>query len=1052
MSNLIPDVQEGSLSIYGHVDQDLLQREVKVAFGHGANDREWDVKTGMFGELINSNLIEFQRGQKDGWAMTQGSLVAPQRIARNVEANYFMLLDCDTGDTIERVHDRLDELGWFAILWTTYSHGKDRTEISEAKLIKWCREHKVVLTDDNRLQLVRDYLREVTLLHEDIAASITAVTRSHGEGGVKYVATHAPMPRLRIMLLLDEPFAFGDGSHGTQNEAIAAWKAFYTHVANKMGVAWDQSCVDPSRLMYTPRIAPDADESQHEIRIVAGHPITYEKSNTSSDNPYLQAADHLGVAKTTQSFKTKNLLKFMKGSADDFEIIEWLDAAGTQFLSRGTDKAELECPNADAHSEQRVDDRAFMVSNASAGLSGFHAGCLHNSCKTESGGDRAWWLDKLCEQHGVEDAMELLPWCPNHVADEQQLQQANETMAAQTGRASPDQVRAALQTIIDLNDGVEEVLRLQDLVRSSRWPKGELNDLLKAMRRQTRNTEQEPNDGVPPIPADPADIVAIYSNWEKDARRNAAKKLIEFKNFQAPVIYTRKEGGCVYIERVPTGVRASEFDTSNQKRWDALCTRLSVKFRSVEDGIDNADKETPGGMTGYFAGVLDWQLPTLDRVVHVPVFDKHGDLVWDQGYHSGAQVFYDPPKDIEFYPVPEEPDQDEVENARNILFDILRDFPFSDCFDGSDPLPIRSNELDEDGHPLPNLKRGKGSRANALAMIIQPFVREMISGPCPNYHIDKPERGTGAGYLVDTAWSIFEGTERAKVQTLSHTDEEIKKSITSSLRSGQSMLFLDNIQHKVENADIAAALTAGTWTDRILGGSNNATIPIRVTWIMAGNRVPFSEDMMRRNVPIFMDAATKNPAADRADEYYKHHPLHSVLMERRADHVWACHVLVQHWVSKGCPAGSVSMQSFTEWVRVLGGILETAGIQGFLSNRKTYMVAQNEDQSVIEEVTKRVYKKFDTKPLRVNDVFDALVDKGVASYTQKEDQIDPTLGLQLSGRDKVGQLKALGLMLSREYVGKTVAIDDEGTLGSWMKGRDKNGVFYRIVRKNVDPV
>ena len=95
---------------------------------------------------------------------------------------------------------------------------------------------------------------------------------------------------------------------------------------------------------------------------------------------------------------------------------------------------------------------------------------------------------------------------------------------------------------------------------------------------------------------------------------------------------------------------------------------------------------------------------------------------------------------------------------------------------------------------------------------------------------------------------------------MADSDEEVRKVITASLRGGASHLFWDNINRKVTSGALASALTTGKFTDRVLGGSKMATSPIRCVWIMAGNRISFTHELMRRNVPIRIDAAHPDPA------------------------------------------------------------------------------------------------------------------------------------------------------------------------------------------------
>ena len=59
--------------------------------------------------------------------------------------------------------------------------------------------------------------------------------------------------------------------------------------------------------------------------------------------------------------------------------------------------------------------------------------------------------------------------------------------------------------------------------------------------------------------------------------------------------------------------------------------------------------------------------------------------------------------------------------------------------------------------------------------------------------------------------------------------------------------------------------------------------------------------------------------------------------------MWAALTLVQAWVASGKPAGTTTLGSYESWAEVLGGILEVAGIPGFLGNTdQVYSAAEQE--------------------------------------------------------------------------------------------------------------
>ena len=74
--------------------------------------------------------------------------------------------------------------------------------------------------------------------------------------------------------------------------------------------------------------------------------------------------------------------------------------------------------------------------------------------------------------------------------------------------------------------------------------------------------------------------------------------------------------------------------------------------------------------------------------------------------------------------------------------------------------------------------------------------------------------------------------------------------------------------------------------------------------------------------------------------------------------------LIQAWIAARKPAGTEILASYESWSQIIGGILEVAGIEGFLENRgELKEVAADEDGS-IKVFVQLMYQTFGTKPSR----------------------------------------------------------------------------------------
>ena len=163
-------------------------------------------------------------------------------------------------------------------------------------------------------------------------------------------------------------------------------------------------------------------------------------------------------------------------------------------------------------------------------------------------------------------------------------------------------------------------------------------------------------------------------------------------------------------------------------------------------------------------------------------------------------------------------------------------------------------------------------------------------------------------------------------------DEEWRKRITATLRESPAAVLIDNLRRKLDTAALSAAITApDTWADRLLGTSETVHLPVRCAWIATGNNPALSDEMARRAVRIRLDARVEQPHL-REPKAFKHADLSGWAAAHRHELVWAALVLGRAWVAAGRPPGQRTIGSFESWARVVGGVLETAGIPGFLGN------------------------------------------------------------------------------------------------------------------------
>jgi putative DNA primase/helicase len=332
-------------------------------------------------------------------------------------------------------------------------------------------------------------------------------------------------------------------------------------------------------------------------------------------------------------------------------------------------------------------------------------------------------------------------------------------------------------------------------------------------------------------------------------------------------------------------------------------------------------------------------LPVLAGIVAAPVFGRAGELVTEPGYHPATRLLHEPPAGFELPPVPERPGAADVAAARSLLLDdLLGDFPFT-C---------------------------EAERAHALALLLLPFVRPLIEGPTPLHLIEKPTPGTGATLLVDAIAVVTTG-HSASIMTEGRDEEEWRKRITAKLREAPLMVVIDNLRRPLDAAPVAAALTAPYWEDRILGRSDIIRIPVRCAWVATGNNPQLSNEIARRAVRIRLDAHMDRPWQR---DGFRHPNLLAWVHAHRGSLVSACLTLGRAWVEAGRPRDRrATLGSFESWSETMGGILDVAGVPGFLANAEELYELSDAEGTLWRSFVAAWWDRFGTAEVGTADLF-----------------------------------------------------------------------------------
>lgn len=302
--------------------------------------------------------------------------------------------------------------------------------------------------------------------------------------------------------------------------------------------------------------------------------------------------------------------------------------------------------------------------------------------------------------------------------------------------------------------------------------------------------------------------------------------------------------------------------------------------------------------------IPEWKhLPPIVGVTTSPIFHVDGSIRDNPGYDATTRLFYQP--DTRFYlpGVPQNPSTADVAGALNLIREVFIDFPFCDDAD----------------------------RANAYAALFTAVLRPCIDGSVPLYLVDKPQAGAGAGLLQRTIGLIALGQE-PPLRTLPATAEEMRKEIFTTLRSANPIQIYDNIEGRLRSPELAAILTAKISGGRVLGTIEELSLPVRCFWLCNGNNVQIGGDLARRTFRTRIDPQMAMPWQR---EKFKHENLESWVISQRGQILTAIYTITRSWIRAGKPLPSKEIPrvgSFEPWRDMIGGIMEHAGVRGFLAN------------------------------------------------------------------------------------------------------------------------
>jgi hypothetical protein len=390
---------------------------------------------------------------------------------------------------------------------------------------------------------------------------------------------------------------------------------------------------------------------------------------------------------------------------------------------------------------------------------------------------------------------------------------------------------------------------------------------------------------------------------------------------QIPGTYV-SSGRVVHVENVSGTVTAESGDDDSPlpvtsttvgppELAHLLATRTytyRIRYRKVKKNgaefLESYEEEfTPP--TAALAAALapkEWpELRPLAGIVGAPVLRRDGTLLQEPGYDRATGLYL--ASKVPLGRVPAKPTAEQVAAARTFLLDyFLGDFIWA----------------------------GKADKANYVAFQVTPILQRYLRTLIPFGLVTSTMPGSGKTILTCGLGMLY----GQRVLTWTHSDEELRKAITSVLADPAGTIIFDNLAEGsvIDSPVLARLITDRTWADRLLGKNSTAAFANDRVWTATGNNLRLGGDMRTRSVLIGLDPDMPNPENRTG---FKIPNLDQWILDptNQRTVLWHLLILVVDWTRNGSPRQKgITMRQFTPWAEALGGFLEYHGITGFLSN------------------------------------------------------------------------------------------------------------------------
>lgn len=283
------------------------------------------------------------------------------------------------------------------------------------------------------------------------------------------------------------------------------------------------------------------------------------------------------------------------------------------------------------------------------------------------------------------------------------------------------------------------------------------------------------------------------------------------------------------------------------------------------------------------------KLKSLAAVVTAPTIAPDGRVLDRPGYDAATGLLL---IGAGWPTIPSHPTADDARAALATLTEPFRAFPFA----------------------------GPQDRGALLAALLTAVARPALD-TAPAIAFDAPVQGSGKTLLATAVgWLAGGSVPQVWPHVAGRDDEEVRKRLFTVLRGAPPALVWDNATGIFDSAALAAFLTAPALSDRVLGRSEQLTLPNRTALILTGNNLALAGDLPRRVLKCRIDPQCETPFARSFD----FDPVALVRRNRIGMAAAAVTLMRARAVSRD-PLAPGDIGSFEDWARLVRQAVAWAG-------------------------------------------------------------------------------------------------------------------------------